>query len=138
MRDKVAPNIIDPPRQVAFFRELKGFYHCNKCVICNLSHTRLRTINQFSSNCTGKCYNIESFITCETRYVVYLLEYTCHKQYVGHTSRRLRDHLREHVYKIRTGFKKHCLSLHFRQRQNRGPRGSEVYSFFKITSPMEG
>lgn len=40
LRDQLAPNIINPPLKPSFFSELKGFYPCNKCVICTTDRKR--------------------------------------------------------------------------------------------------
>lgn len=71
------------------------------------------------SSCTKrKSFDILSFINCNTKFLVYLI--TCdafHVQYMGRTTRRLKDRLHDHLYDIEknrsTNVTKHWNLIHF-------------------------
>lgn len=66
-------------------------------------------------------HEIESFITCATEGLVYLLQCPCGLQYVGRTKRPLSVRLNEHITNIKAGFLKHSVSKHSLLAHNRDP-----------------
>ncbi|OCT97489.1 hypothetical protein XELAEV_18009716mg [Xenopus laevis] len=70
----------------------------------------------FVSTRTQKEYNINCFINCNTSYVVYLLTCThCGIQYVGCTTRPLKNRMREHISQIGAKSSATTVSRHFSQ-----------------------
>lgn len=56
---------------------------------------------KFCSMANGKEFNIDSFYNCNISYVIYLITCgSCHVQYVGRSTRHLRDRFYEHVHSI--------------------------------------
>lgn len=72
LRHSIAPNIVVLPKNISFFQSMKGFYFRSKCSICQINSFRERRCKSFQSTQTHRMYNIESFITCSTEYVVYM------------------------------------------------------------------
>lgn len=53
------------------------------------------------SSATGKSFDITSFINCNTKFLDYVITCDlCHIQYVGRTTRWLKDRLYDHLYDI--------------------------------------
>lgn len=115
LRHNIAPNVIDPLRRCPLFQSMKGFFPCRRCSICQINAFRGRKCEAFQSIVTNKAYDIESFITCSTQFVVYMIQCPCSKQYIGRTKRELYVRLAEHVGNIKQGFKKHNDKYHDRQ-----------------------
>lgn len=52
LKDKLAPNILNPPSiRPTFFSELTGYYQCRKCQVCSLNGCKTRRTTSFSSSC---------------------------------------------------------------------------------------
>lgn len=65
LRDRVAPNVVNPPtKKLAFFQNLTGYHQCRRCQICSLNKSRTRETDTFVSTSTSKEHWIEPFITC--------------------------------------------------------------------------
>lgn len=57
--------------------------------------------DRFQSTTNNRIFRIKSFINYNTRNVIYLITcQACKIQYVGRTTRRLRDRLNNHIYNI--------------------------------------
>lgn len=110
LRDNVAPNVVDPTKKLAFFQNLIGYHQCQKCQVCSLNRNRIRKTEVFVSTSTSVEHRIESFITCSTTGVVYLLQCLRGFQYVGRTKHTMQIRLGEHIANIRYGFKYHSVS----------------------------
>lgn len=121
LRLQLAHNVIDPPRKVLTFLDSVGFYSCGRCVMCRTSKFRTRKTTHFSSLVDGRSYEIKKCITCSTTHVTYLLSCPCNLQYVGRTTRQLGTRLKEHVNRIKKGYKFHGLSNHFKIFHNQDP-----------------
>lgn len=121
LRLQLAHNVVNPPRKVCTFLDRTGFYSCGRCMICRTSKFRKKKITHFRSLSEGRSFEIKKFITCSTTHVTYLLSCPCNLQYVGRTTRQLGVRLREHVNRIKKGYKHHGLSNHFRLFHNRDP-----------------
>lgn len=46
-------------------------------------------------------------MNCDSSFIVYALECKCGLQYVGRTSRTLREHMNKHRFNITNGYTKH-------------------------------
>lgn len=66
--------------------EMKGYYFCGKCRTCHLNILTGRKVTSFNSACTGKSYDIQSFITYSTQHVMFLIWCPCGLDYVGRTT----------------------------------------------------
>lgn len=109
LRLQVAPNVLDAPNRVPFFQNSKGFFPCHKCKVCRINGDKNRKICQFKSNSATKVYDIDTFITCTSKNVVYLLTCPCGLQYVGRTMRAMNVRIKEHIKNIKKGFPKHTV-----------------------------
>lgn len=74
---KIAHNVIDRPVRPTFFQDLKVFFPCHKCNICAFNSFKGRRLESYRSKRTGWEYTINSFITCTTKNVVYMLHILC-------------------------------------------------------------
>lgn len=74
---QIAPNVVDPPKQLSFFQNMGSFFPCRKCPICKLN------TESFQSTSTKETSTIKPFIICSTKNVVYLARCPCGLQYIG-------------------------------------------------------
>lgn len=74
LRHLIAPNVVEPPTKPTFFGNLKGYFPCRRCSVCVCSRQNCIRTTSFSSTVTGKTYDIEKFLSCNTKNVVYLLD----------------------------------------------------------------
>lgn len=81
----------------------------------------------FTSVQTKEQFPIKHHMTCQTPYVIYLMEYPCGQQYVGRTIQRLHQRVNKHRANIRYKFLLHGFSRHVSQDHLSDPRP------FKIT-----
>jgi len=80
--------------------------------LCKLCNSIIPT-NNFNSAITGKTYNINTDMNCNSTCCIYLICCTkCHKQYVGETKRKLKDRINNHRSNIMHN-KPTAISLHF-------------------------
>ncbi|OCT90319.1 hypothetical protein XELAEV_18018931mg [Xenopus laevis] len=57
---------------------------------------------KFKSTVTGREFEIKGYINCNTTFVIYLITCSkCQKQYVGCTTRKLKERAREHLSQIK-------------------------------------
>lgn len=59
LRNYLVHNVIDPPRPVKIFPELKGFYKCQRCLLCRVSKKQPRKKTTFKSRSNNKEYQIK-------------------------------------------------------------------------------
>jgi len=88
------------------------FYTCgnNRCNTCKFY--AIDTTNIWSSHFNSK-HRIQNKITCSTRNLIYLITcQKCHLQYVGETSRTLRDRTADHISTIKLK-KQTPIGIHF-------------------------
>lgn len=138
LRHRIAPNVVNPPKTISFFQSMKGFYPCRKCEICHINSFRGRRCESFQSTQTNKLYNIESFITCSTECVVYMIQCPCSKQYIGRTKRALQVRLSEHIGNIKRGFSKHNLSRHYAKYHNKQLKGTLFVALDRLQPHWRG
>ena len=87
--------------------------HCSnkRCPL----HTKFIHSQQVRSRVSRRTYNTHGHITCNTPYVVYLIQCTkCNKQYVGQTQKSLKVRFAKHVQAIRDRHRPGTLQEHFR------------------------
>lgn len=100
--DQVVRKILDPPDPQALKIDLKGFFSCRKCICCR-TVTMTMTGMTSVTNIDQETFEIDTFITCNSSYVVYLLWCPCGLYYVGRTKRLLKVRIAEHLANIRNG-----------------------------------
>lgn len=137
LRNHLVHNVIDPPRSVKLFADMKGFYRCQKCLGCRVSKRQPKKKTSFKSR-SGKEFEIRELVTCDTTHVTYVIECPCRLQYVGRTTRPLRVRIREHINNIKKGFPKHNLSRHFNEYHRRDPSGLIFYGIDTIKEQWRG
>lgn len=76
-------------------------------------HT-LDKIRDFQYN-TARKYTINTFINCNTKFVVYYILYVCKQIYVGSTIRPVKEKIQEHIRAIRNANKDYPLAIHFNE-----------------------
>lgn len=88
-----------------------GSYRCRtpRCKCCNeIAHK----VTQFYSNTTKEEFKIKFSLTCQSSYVIYLLECGCGYQYVGRTIQKLHSRINKHRNNIKKEFQLHSVSRH--------------------------
>ena len=138
LRNKLAPNVSDPPTKPSFFPEMIGFHACRRCNVCLLNVFTSRRIDSFTSTVTSTIYHMRDFVTCDTRYVVYLLTCPCKKQYVGRTIRTFAIRVNEHITRIRLGKTNHSVPKHYLEHHHKKPEGTSFQIIGKFTPHWRG
>lgn len=82
LRLQVMSNILDAPNRESFFQNLKGYFPCHKCMVCSLNNLQSTHVCTFSSTATSRNFEINTFISCSSLNVVYLIICPCGLQYV--------------------------------------------------------
>ena len=81
-----------------------------------------------NSPITGRKYNTIRNCDCETNNIIYCISCTrCHKQYVGHTKRTLRERMCEHFRFISQNNNTHSVGRHFNTEDHRGLSDVEIF-----------
>lgn len=90
----------------------EGFYPCNtpRCGACKIHATQSNTIY---SSTLGTTFDIKHRLTCASKNIIYLITCNrCNLQYVGETTRALRERLTDHRSNIKTR-RESPISIHF-------------------------
>lgn len=134
--NSLSPSLVVSEQRKANWLNFKGNYKCGKkgCNYC--SH--IKKGKQVQSCTNGKVFNIASFIICNTQFIIYVITCDiCQIQYVGRTTRRLRDRLYDHLYDIEkdrlTNVAKHWIFAHQKDVTSLHIQGIE-----KIVTPTRG
>lgn len=120
------------------FWDQTGFHACRRCKACQQVTTHLRGLTSFTLTANGKEFSIKECITCASTHVVYALECPCGLMYIGCTKRTLGKRVSEHIYNIKTGYREHSVSLHFREKHDRNPIGLKFWRVDKIHPKWRG
>lgn len=91
-----------------------------------------------TSTSTGRRHKIQSFIDCNTRFVVYVITCSlCSIQNVGRTTCRLKDHLYDHLHDIE---KEHSTNVARRWNDfhNKDTSSLTIQGMDKIVRPPRG
>ena len=68
-----------------------------RCATCR----HFNPSRQFYSTATKKCFRVRDSYTCSSKHVIYLITCTqCKKQYVGRTTKTLRERISQHKWSI--------------------------------------
>lgn len=86
----LSPSAFCPHGPNRTWLDFVGNYRCGADICPCCLHTIVG--DRFSSSVSGRSYTVGKYINCNTKYVIYLITCKdCHIQYVGRTTRRLRD-----------------------------------------------
>lgn len=110
LQNHLVHNLVNPPKTIKNFPEMKGFYKCQRCLACRVSKKQSRKRETFKSKTDHREYRIRELITCHSTHVTYVIECPCHLQYVGRTTRLLCVRIREHINNIWKGFPKQSIT----------------------------
>jgi len=113
----------------------QGFTLCNssKCLTCRYHATEK---DSFRSNSYGSIFKIKEAVNCGSKNIIYLVTCKqCKLQYVGETSRALRDRTTDHRSNITTK-KQTPISLHFNS-ENHSYRDLEIVAIEKISQFLQ-
>lgn len=113
---KLLPMLLTPQNNIfkkSLFQSMKGFFPCHKCNICQINSFRNRCCLSFQSTQRKITYDINTFITRTSKYIIYMISCPYVKQYIGRTKCELQAHLQEHVANNKQGFMGHNLSGHY-------------------------
>ena len=140
LRNKIAPNVPDPPKKLVTFLDGSGFHYCTRCEACKTTRKSgaSKKLTQFKSNATGESFKIKPFITCGSDHVTYVLECPCSLQYVGRTTRKLKTRVNENLANIKKSFPNHSVSRHFASHHDSDPGLCTFYAIDKITRNWRG
>lgn len=79
------------------YLHFRGNYCCGGTGCCR----HVNKVNAVCSYSAKREHKIQSFFNCNTNYVIYIITCKiCYVQYIGRTTRRLRDRFYEHLYSI--------------------------------------
>ena len=96
---KLSPSLFQSHNTSMNWLQFQGTFKCgtNGCRYCKL----IKTGQHVHSCSSEKSFPIKHFINCNTKFVIYVIGCSiCKLQYVGRTTRRLKDRLRDHLYDI--------------------------------------
>lgn len=107
----LAPSKLRRHRMSANKDKTKGVFRCKhkKCLCCSEINDKAKT---FSSTQTEEIFQINHNFTCQSSYVIYLLQCICKRQYVGRTIQNLHKRMNKHRANIKKGFLLHGVSRH--------------------------
>lgn len=110
LRQILCPSYLPPMRdnQTWLPNKPKGFFKCTQCNVCPYA---LNGTTEFQYNTLMK-YNIQEFINCNTRFVVYCIVCYCGLIYIGSTLRPLKQRIQEHIRAIRNNNLDYPLAVH--------------------------
>ena len=92
-------------------RTLPGMKKCLACSICSY----IKVTKECKSNKTGEIVEMTGAFTCKTKGVVYMTScLKCGIQYIGQTTKKFNERLKQHVYNIKNG--KEANGIHFTSR----------------------
>lgn len=111
---------------------LRGMYACGKCHICRF----VDRSDSFTDATGRKVYQIKHFINCNTTRVLYMLECSCHKLYIGKTKRPLKVRIGEHLSSIQSPDDDTPIGEHFSKYHNRETNGLKIKGFYALKLPV--
>ncbi|XP_077137236.1 uncharacterized protein LOC143798719 [Ranitomeya variabilis] len=101
IKDQVVKSDIGPLKKVGQTTisglSQKGCFPCLSCVNC----TYMIKGSSFKHPETNKEYRIRQYLTCNSDYVIYLLECPCKLWYIGETTGELKTRINNHRHSIR-------------------------------------
>ncbi|CAD5126632.1 DgyrCDS14716 [Dimorphilus gyrociliatus] len=94
-------------------QEFEGMKPCNgrRCLVC----LKVRKTNTWQSTGSNQWFRVKGDFDCTSSWIIYIIQCTlCEIQYVGLTTRTLRDRINNHKGDVRNGSNK-LVSDHFRK-----------------------
>ncbi|XP_040277323.1 uncharacterized protein LOC120992413 [Bufo bufo] len=127
------------PKNPSTWLKYTGFSKCGhtRCKTCKVA----KNIKQFHNSTHTETFPVKSFINCNTMGVIYIIVCTtCDLIYVGCTTRKFKDRLREHLNYIHnptaTGVSN--AAYHFIHIHNRSTDTLNTFAFERVTLPQRG
>jgi predicted GIY-YIG superfamily endonuclease len=111
LKDKLVHSDLTPVTKPSWLPKPRGNFPCGNHIHC---HHIVKT-NTFRDTCGPGTHKVQSFVNCNTTYVVYRLVCPRGGFYIGRTKRRLKDRVSEHAYAIRAANDKYPMAKHYRQ-----------------------
>lgn len=90
----------------------KGCFPCLRCGNCG----NLQRGDRFTHPITGEQFQSKYFLTCNTHFVIYILQCPCNMLYVGEMTMACRIRLNKHKSVIRTGREDLPVPKHFKDK----------------------
>lgn len=111
LKSILAPSRLKQHRQKESVELTKGIFRCGKarCLCCREIAHKEKT---FVSTQTGESFNVDFRLSCQSAYVIYLVQCICGKQYIGRTTQKLHMRINKHRANIKKKFQLHGLSRH--------------------------
>lgn len=133
---RLSPSLYTSTKTPTHWLKFKGTFGCgiNSCIYCPF----VKKGDTVLSVTTGKTHKIKSFINCNTWFVVYVITCTsCPIQYVGRTTRKLRDRLYDHLYDIDRNHPTN-IARHWNDYHNKDVSSLVIQGMEKIVGPLRG
>ncbi|XP_041428149.1 uncharacterized protein LOC121396834 [Xenopus laevis] len=86
-----------------------GTFPCLNCASCN----NITKGSQFTHPQTGRKIDIKRYFTCNSTFVVYLIKCPCGLAYVGETTQKVKDRIKQHKSNVRCGYTHLPIPAHF-------------------------
>ncbi len=107
----VRAHLSTPVKPPFFLPVPHGNYRCGRCTQCNFT----QKAHTFTHPSSGRHFNINGVITCNTKNVIYMIRCPCGLAYVGKTTRPLKTRISEHRSNIRNHDDRNPVAAHFTQ-----------------------
>ncbi|OCT65784.1 hypothetical protein XELAEV_18042032mg [Xenopus laevis] len=88
-----------------------GTFPCLSCANCN----NITKGQSFTHPHTGWKFNITNYYTCNSTFVIYLIKCPCGLAYVGETTQKVKDRIKQHKSNIRCNYNHLPIPSHFRE-----------------------
>ncbi|XP_041429845.1 uncharacterized protein LOC121397297 [Xenopus laevis] len=86
-----------------------GTFPCLSCANCN----NITKGKFFTHPHTGRKFNIANYYTCNSTFVIYLIKCPCGLAYVGETTQKIKDRIKQHKSNIRCNYNHLPIPSHF-------------------------
>lgn len=131
LANKLVKSYLPPLQKKTWLSSTTGNFRCGNCTYCDT----IKTTNYFIHQ--NQKYNVNTFINCNTTFVVYRLECPCGYFYIGRTKRKLKCRLAEHKQAIRTENPLYPMALHYKH-ANHSCNTLKAYGIEHIPESIRG
>lgn len=132
----VSPSIFTSSVSHHRWLNFKGTFRCGvkRCDYCRF----IKTGQSVTSCSNDRDFEIKSFKKSNTKYVAYVITCTdCNLQYVGRTTHRLRDRLRDQLYDISIN-KKTNVARHWNMVHSKNTSSLVIQGIENVKTPIRG
>lgn len=114
---------------------MEGAFRCahNRCKCCSLIPKGRKEV---ISKVTGETHIIKGHLSCESNYVIYILECPCGLQNVGRTKQKLRERINKHRFNMKYRIMYHSVSRHFAHHHGGDPKLLTVTPLEQVKTPL--